>query len=207
MESSAKIRGRMLSFSYWYWAHLRRFTPQTGLSAPIPRACFASPAGFPLQSLARFGCRKPPKQNPKSGLRKFAVAVFVLCFSGCALFFPEALALDPLVLEEITPLPRSVVVNHAPEYEPVYSVMRIVEVSEVNGVQKFFLVRAVSPGPHIREGVKGEIAGDEEFKKVIGSFTIVEVYGDFFRCEARQLDYKIGVNAYIRIQTGEKTKR
>ncbi|MDR1624926.1 MAG: hypothetical protein LBT33_00160 [Spirochaetia bacterium] len=140
-------------------------------------------------------------------IRKCCVLVFVLCVSGCALFFPEALVLDPLVLEEIAPLPRRVVVNPAPEYEPVYSVMRIVEVSEVNGVQKFFLVRAASPGPHIRQGVRGEIAGDEEFKKIIGGFAIVEVYGDFFRCEALQLDYKIGVNAYIRIQTGERTKR
>jgi hypothetical protein len=140
-------------------------------------------------------------------IRELFAWVSVLCLSGCAALFPEALVLDPLVLEEISPLPRTVVVNTAPEYEPVYSVMRIVEVSEVNGVQKFFLVRAASPGPHIRAGVKGEIAGDEEFKKIIGAFTIVEVYGDFFRCEALQLDYKIGVNAYIRIQTGERTKR
>jgi hypothetical protein len=53
----------------------------------------------------------------------------------------------------------------------------------------------------------GEIADDEEFKKVIGNFKIVEVYGDFFRCEAQRLDYKISENAYIRIKTGERVKQ
>jgi hypothetical protein len=134
-------------------------------------------------------------------------SVFALWFSGCALFSPETVVHDPLVLEEIAPLPRTVVIHTAPEYEPVYSVMRIIEVSEVNGVQKFFLVRAAAGGAHIKEGVKGEIAGDEEFKKIIGSFRIIEIYGDFFRCEAQQLDYKIGTDAYIRIQTGERAKR
>ncbi|MDR1179906.1 MAG: hypothetical protein LBK44_05315 [Spirochaetales bacterium] len=153
------------------------------------------------------GAQIPNRSKITNGLWGRLFIFVSLLVSGCVLFPPEFVVFDPLVLEEISPLPRTVVVNSVPEYEPVYSVMRIIEVSEVNGVQKFFLVRAVSPGPHIREGATGEIGGDEEFRKIIGSFKIIEVYGDFFRCEAVQLDYKIGAGACIRIQTGEKTKR
>ena len=135
-------------------------------------------------------------------------AFAALLFAGCVLFSEEPLIVivDPLVLEEIAPFPRAVVVKPVVEYEPVYSFMRIVEVSEVGGVQKFFLARAGADRTNIAPGKGGEIADDEDFKKIIGTYTIVEVYGDIFRCEVIQLDYRIGRNAHIRIKTGERVK-
>ena len=135
-----------------------------------------------------------------------AFAVFLL--AGCVLFSEEPLVVvvDPLVLEEIAPFPRAVVVKPVIEYEPVYSLMRIVEVSEVGGVQKFFLARAGADRTNIAAGKGGEIADDESFKKIIGTYTIVEVYGDIFRCEVLRLDYRIGRSAHIRMQTGERLK-
>jgi hypothetical protein len=132
-----------------------------------------------------------------------------LLLGGCALFQEEPLVIvhDPLVPEEISPLPRAVLVRPpAAEYEPVYSVMRIIEVAEVHGVQKFFLVRAGADKTHIVEGKEAEIADDAEFKKIIGVCTIIEIFGDFFRCEVKRLDYKIGPSAHIRIKTGESLK-
>ncbi|MCL1818871.1 MAG: hypothetical protein FWG35_08055 [Spirochaetaceae bacterium] len=132
----------------------------------------------------------------------------VLLLAGCALFSeaPLVVVQDPLVLEEIAPYPRAVVVKPVFEYEPVYSLMRVIEVSEVDGVQKFFLARAGENRTNIAQGKGGEIADDEDFKKIIGTYTIVEVYGDIFRCEVRRLDYRIGRNAHIRMQTGERLK-
>ncbi|MBN1616870.1 MAG: hypothetical protein JW875_06110, partial [Spirochaetales bacterium] len=71
---------------------------------------------------------------------------------------------------EIAPLPRTVVIKQVVEYEPVYSTLKIIEVSEVNGIQKFFLVKIGSDRTGISVGVRGEIADDQEFKKIIGSF-------------------------------------
>jgi hypothetical protein len=132
-----------------------------------------------------------------------------LFLAGCALFQEEPLVIvqDPLVLEEIAPLPRAVIIKPVLEYEPVYSVMRIIEVSEVNGVQKFFLARAGADRAHIAAGKAGEIGEEAEFKKIIGTCTIIEIFGDFFRCEVQQLDYKIGPSAHIRIRTGERLKQ
>ena len=113
---------------------------------------------------------------------------------------------DPLVLEEITPLPRAVIIAPVLEYEPVYSVMRIIEVSELNGVQKFFLVRSGTDKAQIREGQEAEIGDDGEFRRIIGNCVIIDVYGDFFRCEIQRLDYRIGPGAHIRIRTGERLK-
>lgn len=111
-----------------------------------------------------------------------------------------------LVIQEVEPLPRSVVVKQKVEFEPVYSVLRIIEVSEVNGVQKFFLVKIGSDRTGIAVGTTGEIAEDQEFSKIIGSFKISEVYGDFFKCRVEELTYKIGLNAFVRFQIGEKVK-
>ena len=131
-----------------------------------------------------------------------------LLFGACATQpEPPVTIQDPLVLEEIAPLPRAVIIRPVLEYEPVYSVMRIIEVSEVNGVQKFFLVRTGEDKTHIREGREAEIGEDGEFRKIIGSCLIVEVYENFFRCEVLRLDYKIGPAAHIRLQTGERLKQ
>jgi len=126
--------------------------------------------------------------------------------AGCAGDTAPVIIVDPLVIEEIAPLPRAVVIKPVLEYEPVYAVMRIIEVSEVNGVQKFFLARAGAEKALIREGEEADIGDDADFHKIIGNCAVVEVYGDFFRCEVRQLDYKIGPAAHIRIKTGERLK-
>jgi len=115
---------------------------------------------------------------------------------------------DPLILQEIAPLPRVVVAALAApaiiiEVEPVYTNFRIVEVSEVNGVQRYFMVRMGADRSGISVGGNGEIAEDEAFQRVIGNYRIAAVYGDFFRGEITSLTHRIGVNAYARIQTGE----
>ena len=84
--------------------------------------------------------------------------------------------------------------------------LKIIEVSEVNGVQKFFLVKIGSDRTGIAVGTTGEIAEDQEFSKVIGIFKIIEVYGDFFKCRVEELTYKIGLNAFVRYKIGEKVK-
>jgi hypothetical protein len=119
---------------------------------------------------------------------------------------PIVIKEDPLVIQELSPLPRAIVSARAEEYESVYSIFRIIEVSEVNGVQQFFLARLGSDRTGIDVGVSESIAEDEKFEKIIGKFTIIEIFGDFFRCEIEELDYKIGAAAYIRIKTGEKLK-
>jgi len=129
--------------------------------------------------------------------------IIVVCLlSGCK----SVTIVDPLVLSEIAPLPRTVVVKPVIEYEPVYSVMRIIEVSEENGLQKYFLVRLGADKTGIALGVSGDIAEDADFQKIIGSYKIIEIYGDFFRGQIDSLSYKIGTVAYIRVKTGEKVK-
>ncbi|QQO09003.1 hypothetical protein [Breznakiella homolactica] len=135
--------------------------------------------------------------------------LLVILLTACASDPPEAeiIIQDPLVLLEIAPLPRAVVVaKQVQEYEPVYTVYRIIEVSEVNGVQRFFLVRTGADKTGIEVGVTESIAEDAEFQKIIGKFKIIEMFGDFFRCQIEELDYKIGSTAYIRIKTGERLK-
>jgi hypothetical protein len=113
---------------------------------------------------------------------------------------------DPLVLQEISPLPRSIVRQAVTAYEPVYSILRIIEVSEVNGVQKYFLVRLGADKTGVSVGVTGDIGEDSTFQRIIGSYTIIEMHGDFFRCEITELAYRIGANAHVRIKIGEKAK-
>ena len=115
---------------------------------------------------------------------------------------------DPLILQEIAPLPRAVVVALAApeiiiEREPIFANFRIIEVSEVNGVQRYFMVRMGADRAGITVGGGGEIAEDEAFQRVIGNYRIAAVYGDFFRGEITGLTHRIGANAFARIQTGE----
>lgn len=133
----------------------------------------------------------------------FLLSVIVLAISSCS--SPPEID-NSLVLLELEPLPRTVVVKQRVEFEPIYSVLKIIEVSEVNGVQKFFLVKIGSDRTGIAVGTTGEIAEDQEFSKVIGIFKITEVYGDFFKCRVEELTYKIGLNAFVRYKIGEKVK-
>jgi hypothetical protein len=135
-------------------------------------------------------------------------AVFLA--GNCKSAPPEPIIIiqDPLVLQDVMPLPRAVVVarQEISEYEPVYATFRIVEVSEVNGVQKYFLVRLGADKTGIANGITGDISDDADFQRIIGNYKIIEIYGDFFRCEIVELAYRIGTTAYIRVQTGEKIK-
>jgi hypothetical protein len=109
---------------------------------------------------------------------------------------------------EVAPLPRAVVAANqsVTEYEPVYAVYRIIEVTEVNGVQKFFLVRFGADRTGIEIGVTGEIGEDSSFQRIIGNYKIVELLGNFFRCEVTELAYRMGANAHARVVIGEKVK-
>ncbi len=135
----------------------------------------------------------------------FAIIALLAGFSllSCSTVDPNANALS---LQEIAPLPRTVVVKPVIEYEPVYVVLKIVEVSEVNGVQKYFLTKFGADKTGVSVGVAGDIAEDPEFTKIIGTYKIIEVYKDFFKSQIDMLSYKIGTTAYIRVKTGEKVK-
>jgi len=138
-----------------------------------------------------------------------AIGALVLFLFSCQTppVEPVIIIHDPLVLQEITPLPRAVVARQAvSEFEPVYSTFRIAEVSEVNGVQRFFLVRMGADRTGIQIGTAGEIAEDEAFQRIIGNYRIIELYADFFRSEIIDLTHRIGVTAFARVQIGEKVK-
>lgn len=138
--------------------------------------------------------------------------IVIMLFLGCLFSCksppppPPPIIINPLVIQEIAPLPRSVVVKQVVEYEPIFSVLKIIEVSEVNGVQKFFIVKLSQDRTGIAVGVKGEIAEDEAFQKIIGTYRIIELYGDFIKAEIESLNYKIGPVAWMKYKIGEKLK-
>jgi hypothetical protein len=140
------------------------------------------------------------------------LAILLCFFTICSCKSPPPPPLvvvhDPLILQEVAPLPRAVVAARqaVTEYEPIYAALRIIEVSEVNGVQKYFLVRLGADKTGIEVGVTGDIGEDATFQRIIGNYQIIELYGDFFRCEIKELAYRIGSNAHVRVQTGEKLK-
>jgi hypothetical protein len=121
---------------------------------------------------------------------------------------PIVIREDPLVLQEVSPLPRVVVaaIQKVVEYEPIYATFRIIELSEENGVQKYFLVRMGDDRTGIEIGASESIAEDEAFEKIIGKYKIIEITGNFFRGEILELDYKIGATAFVRVKIGEKLK-
>jgi len=140
-------------------------------------------------------------------MRQIQYLTAALLFMFCSCKSPPVIN-DPLVLQEVTPLPRPVIaaMQAVLEYEPVYSVFRIIEVSEVNGVQRYCLVRIGADSTGIATGVTGDIGEDSSFQRIIGNFRIIELFDSFFRCEITELAYRIGANAHVRIQTGERVK-
>lgn len=125
------------------------------------------------------------------------VAAFVFC--SCKTILPATLA-------EIKPLPREVVVEQKVEYEPVYAVMKVLEVSEENGVQKYLLAKTDGDSKEITAGVYGEIAASISFDPVLGTFKVLGIQGGFIRCSIETLTHKIPSNSFVRIQTGQKAK-
>ena len=144
--------------------------------------------------------------EPAAKIKKhYAAVALAVSFLFCSC---KSMPPDALVLQEIAPIPQAVIAARrvATELEPVYANFRIIEVSEVNGVQRFFMVRMGAERTGIQVGVTGEVGEDAAFQRVIGSFKIIELIGDFFRCEITELTHRIGTNAYARVQTGEKAK-
>lgn len=128
--------------------------------------------------------------------------VFIIVFSlvGCT-------STGTLTLAEIKPLPKEVVVEVKQEFEPVYSVMKILEVSEVNGVQKFVIAKLDKvEGKEIAIEMVGEISDDISFEKVLGTFKVTSKAGGFLKGSIETLTHKIPTNSYIRVQIGQKAK-
>lgn len=112
----------------------------------------------------------------------------------------------PAVLLEIKPLPQEVVIEQKEEYEPVFSVMKVLEISEVNGVQKYIIARLEADGADIQPDALGEIAADSSFAEPIGTIKVLSKTGDFLRCVIDTSTHKIPDTAYIRVQIGQKPK-
>ena len=129
----------------------------------------------------------------------FFVLLLLSCMSGKVIE-------DPLVLLDVSPLPKSVVIQKKIEYEPIYGVMRVLEISEENGVQKYLLAKAGDIKTGLAAGVMGEIGTDAAFSSIIGTFEIVSVSNGFVKCSIETVTQQVPVNAYIRIQTGQQEK-
>jgi hypothetical protein len=148
----------------------------------------------------------------------FALSALAWVVNACAsppveLFVPPpppepiVLVREPLVLVEIKPRPREVIVApQASALEPVYNIFKIVETTEVNGVQKYVLVRPGNDKTNIAVGTTGDISSAEAFTELIGTYKIIEVFANFFRCEIVSLNRRIGSTAFIRVRIGEKQK-
>ena len=68
-------------------------------------------------------------------IRKIALAILpILCLS-CKT------TMGPIAMQEIKPLPREVVIATPIEYDPIYAVLKIREVAEENGVQKYLYAK------------------------------------------------------------------
>lgn len=109
-------------------------------------------------------------------------------------------------LLEIKPLPREVVIEKKTEYDPVYSVMKIVEVSEENGIQKYLYAKLEKDSPEVVSGKLGEISSNTSFEEILGTFKIVSKSRGFVRGNIESLTHKIPSNSYVRVQIGQKAK-
>lgn len=113
---------------------------------------------------------------------------------------------DPLVLLELDPLPQNVEVKKQVVYEPVYGVMRVLEITVKNGVQNELMAKKGDIKEGIEKGKTGEISEDSSFSQIIGTFTITGIQGGFVICKVDNVTKKIPANAYIRVQVGQKIK-
>lgn len=132
--------------------------------------------------------------------RKIVFAILpVLCLS-CKT------TMGPIAMLEIKPLPREIVMATPVEYDPIYEVLKIREVAEENGVQKYLYAKLDGDIPEISAGVMGEISVEATFSEIIGTFRVISKDGGFVRCYIESLTHKVPTNSFIRIQTGQKVK-
>ena len=130
--------------------------------------------------------------------------VFLSLFIGCA--SKEVAVEDPLVIAEITPLPKNVQVKKQVLYEPVYGTMRILEITLENGVQSELMAKVGDIKTGLEKGVIGDISPTADFGEIIGTFKIISVMNGFVTCRIESVTKKIPNNAFIRVQIGQKEK-
>ena len=137
---------------------------------------------------------------------KIIISISLLLFilTGCA--SNEVVAEDPLVIAEITPLPKNIQQKKTVLYEPVYGIMRILEISLENGVQTVLMAKTGDVKTGLEKGVTGDISPAADFGEIIGTFKIVSVMNGFVTCRIESVTKKIPNNAYIRVQIGQKEK-
>lgn len=139
-----------------------------------------------------------------NGKIKISLAVsFLSILLGCATSSKQE---RPLVLTELTPTPKAVQIKKPAIYEPVYGYMRVLEITQTNGVQSELMAKAGDLRDKLEKGVMGEISSDSSFGEIIGTFSVVSVLNGFVICKIENVTRKIPNNAYIRIQTGQKLK-
>ena len=131
--------------------------------------------------------------------RKIILFVFPFACLSCT-------TMGSISLLEVKPLPREVVIEVPVEYEPIYAILKIREVSEENGVQKYIFAKLDKDIPEVKAGSLGEISADVSFGEVIGTFKVISKSGGFVNCLIENLTHRIHANSYIRIQTGQKAK-
>jgi len=113
---------------------------------------------------------------------------------------------DPLAILEVTPLPKDVKIDKAVLYEPVYGIMRILEISVVNGVQVELLAKQGDVKTGLSRGVVGEISDSSSFGEIIGTVKIVSVSNGFVTCKVDSVTKKIPNNSFVRVVVGQKIK-
>lgn len=132
--------------------------------------------------------------------RKIVFAILpILCLS-CKT------TMGSIAMQEIKPLPREVVIATPIEYDPIYTMLKIREVAEENGVQKYLYAKLDGDISEITAGVMGEISVEATFSEIIGTFKVISKDGGFVRGSIESLTYKVPSNSFIRIQTGQKAK-
>lgn len=132
-----------------------------------------------------------------------SLLIFLLFLFSCK---SPPIIIDLLVLDDIMPLPRAAVIRKVEIFEPIYSVHKISEVTEENGVQKYFLARIGDERVNVKFGMTNDISDTVTFEQIVGTYTIIDVYQDFFRAKIDTLTYKLGADAHVRIKIGERLK-
>lgn len=132
------------------------------------------------------------------------IFISIFFFTACA--SKSFAAEDPLVLAEITPLPKDVQLKKKVLYEPVYGVMRVLEITLENGVQAELMAKTGDIKTGLQKGATGDISPVADFGEIIGTFKITSITNGFVTCRIESVTKKIPNNAFIRVQIGQKEK-